>query len=284
MPIWRIIKMPENLIKHIEGIAYATGESKHIDLNNNIAFRGVTLKHIAGSAAGTNAYIANTVFEWIRVYARGKIIADLVGDAIADAIPEQIQLLREMNKLRQGVAETDEYFNIVLPQAFPAGHNAYVDFKFRAAADLQDGTTAATFTGTVDIFMDKTPPKKAIDFRINSGKFVYAANAGNIAHFLNPSEAGFKCAFIMILIEDNGTNSDTAITNITLKKGTEILQEGSIADFRVKTLAKNHIATSTGFAKIPVGRPIRSNDLQLIVYISSAGTAIDLHWLMVQMR
>lgn len=276
--------MPENLIKHLEGIAYASGESKHVDLNNNLPFRGITLKHTAGSAAGTNAYVANCVFEWIRVYARGQIIVDLVGDAATDVVPIPIQLLKEMNKLRNGVANVDEYFNIVLPQAFPAGHNAYVDFKFRSATDLQVGTVTATFTGTIDVFMDKTPAKKAIDVRISSGKFVYAANAGNIANFLNPSAVGFKCAFIMILVEDNGTNSDTAIAKITIKKGTEILQEGSIADFRGKTLAKNHIASATGFAKIPVMRRIGSNDLQLIAYISSAGTAIDLHYLIVQMR
>ena len=277
--------MPENLIKHIEGIAYATGESKHYDLNNNIPFRGVTLKHTAGSTGGTNAYVANCIFEWIRVYARGKIIVDLVGDAAAEAVPEQLQILRETNKLRQGVADTAEFFKIMLPQAFPAGHNGYIDFKFRSAGDLQTGTVADTLVGsTVDIFMDKTPAKKQLDFRINAGKFVYGANTGNIANFLNPSEAGFKCAFLMILVEDDGTNSDTAIEKITVKKGTEILQEGSITDFRAKSLAKTHIATATGFAKIPIGRPIGANDLQLIALISSAGTAIDLHWQMIQMK
>lgn len=277
--------MPENLIKHLEGIAYASGESKHIDLNNNISFKGVTLKHTAGTVTSGNAYVANTVFEWIRVYARGKIIVDLVGDAATEKVPRAIQLLREMNKLRQGVADTAEYFRITLPEAFAAGHNAYVDFKFRVVGDLQTGTAADIFTAaTIDIFMDKTPPKKAIDVVINSGKFTYAANTGNIANFLNPSQVGFKCAFIMVQVEDDGTPSDTAIAKITIKKGTDILQEGSIADFRVKTLAKNHIETGTGFAKIPVGKPIGSNDIQLIAYISSAGTAIDLHWLMVQMK
>lgn len=277
--------MPENLIKHLEGIAYGSGESKHIDLNNNIPFRGVTLKHNAGSTGGTNAYVANCVFEWIRVYARGKIIVDLVGDAKAESIPEQIQILRETNKLRQGVADTSEFFKIMLPQAFAAGHNGYLDFKFRAAGDLQTGTVADTLVGsTVDIFMDKTPAKKALDFRINCGKFVFAANTGNLANFLNPSEAGFKCAFLMILVEDNGTNSDTAIAKITVKKGTEILQEGSIADFRAKSLSKTHIVTATGFAKIPIGRAIGANDLQLIAYISSAGTAVDLHWQMINMK
>lgn len=277
--------MPENLIKFLEGIAYATGESKHYDLNNNLAFKGITLKHTAGSTPGTNAYVANTVFEWIRVYAHGEIIVDLVGDSTAESIPEQLQLLREMNKLRQGVAEVDEYFNIILPQAYAAGHNAYVDWKFRAVGDLQTGTVADALVGSVvDIFMDKTPPKKAIKLNINCGKFVYAANSGNIANFLNPSKAGYKCAFIMVLVEDNGTNSDTAIAKITIKKGSELLQEGSIADFRGKTLAKQHITTATGFAKIPIMRSIGANDLQLIAYISSAGTAIDLHWLMVQMK
>jgi len=277
--------MSENLIKHLEGIAFASGESRHYDLNNNIAFRGVTLKHTAGTTPGTNAYVANTIFEWIRVYARGKIIVDLVGDSVAEAIPEAIQLLKEMNRLRQGVGETDEYFNIVMPQAFPAGHNAYIDWKFRAVGALQTGTVADALVGSViDIFMDKTPPKRKVDFRINSGKFTYGTSTGNLGKFINPSEVGFKCAFIMILVEDDGTNSDTAIAKITLKKGTDILQEGSIADFRAKTLAKNHIATSTGFAKIPIMRGIGSNDLQLIAYISSAGTAIDLHWLMIQMK
>ena len=277
--------MSENLIKHLEGIAFASGESVHRDLNNNIAFRGLTLKHTAGTTPGTNAYVANTIFEWIRVYARGKIIADLVGDAAAEKVPEQIQLLREMNRLRQGVNEIDEDFNITLPQAYPAGHNAYVDWKFRAVGDLQTGTVADALVGSViDIFMDKTPPKRRVDFRINCGKLTFAANSGNLGNFINPSEAGFKCAFLMILVEDNGTNSDTAIAKITLKKGTETLQEGSIADFRRKSLAKNHIATNTGFAKIPIMRGIGNSDLQLIAYISSAGTAIDLHWLMVQMK
>ncbi|BDI54829.1 MAG: major capsid protein DJR [Asgard archaea virus SkuldV2] len=190
-----------------------------------------------------------------------------------------------MNKLRQGVVETDDYFNIILPQAFPAGHNAYVDFKFRAVADLQTGVSEDTFTGAVvDVFMDKTPQKKALDFQINSGKFTYGANAGNIANFLNPSRVGFKCAFLMVLAEDSGTPGEAKILKITIKKGTDILQEGSIDDYRVKTLAKNHIATGTGFAKIPVGKPIGSNDLQLIAYIPVAGTAVDLHWLMIQMR
>lgn len=275
-----------NLVEAYQGIAYATGESIHKELPNNIPFKKLVLVNTTGSVNGTNAFVNNTVLSWVKIFINGTLVYDLTGDEDADAVPWQIQLLRENNRLLSGVNDTNDYYIFNLPKAVAAGHGAYIDYKYRAVGDLQTGTVAAALTGnTMDILLGKAQPQGApVRLKVQGGKFAFGTGTGLLANFLNPTEVGYKCVYLMIAVEDNGTASDTAIREVTIKKGTETLQQGSIAKFRANTNARSGLATNTGFAKIPIKRAIGQSDLQLLAEITAAGTAVDLHWQMYMMR
>ncbi len=278
-------RLAPQIHNHLRGIAYATAEVMSKNFDNSLRFSGLTLKFNTGTVAGTNAYVANTHTEWLQVYIGKKLAIDLVGQAVAEAVPYPFQLLREMNRLANGVAESDEFINIRFPFTVPPNHNAYIRWKNRVVGELQTGTVADSLVGaSFDLQMDVKDTQKRGAMMISNFDFLTTTLTGPLRYALNPTESGYKAVKLMVLIEDNATASDTAVARIYLKKGQEILQEGTVTDFRARTVSAHGIATSTGFVELPIMKPIGSNDLWLELNKTAAGTAVSARCLLVAMK
>jgi len=278
--------MSEKLIEIKTGISFAASENKHVKIDNTLPIKRIIVIHNAGAFGGgaTGVLIANTVLDNIRVFVHGKEHISLIGDVDADTVPYAIQLLREANKLRNKVADGDEFFEIDFPEAVGRGHNAYIDFRFNTIANMNDGDRT-TYTGaTIDVMIEvgkQTGRKKLLR---NCGKIVHGTNTGRLSEFINPTEFGFRGLNLMALIEDNGTPSNTAIAKLTLIKGSDILREGSIPKLQELTKAKFSIALGTGFVWIPINQPIAASQLKLISEITTAGTNIEIHWMLTSLK
>lgn len=274
--------MSERLIEIKTGISFAESENKHVKIDNTLPIKRIIIIHNPGTLGGgaTGVYIANTVLDNIRVFTHGKESISLIGDVDVDKIPYAIQLLREANKLRNKVADGDEFYEIDFPEAVGLGHNAYIDFRFNTIANINDGDRT-TYTGaTIDVMIEvgkMTGRKKLLR---NCGKIVHGANTGRLSEFINPTEFGYKGLNLMAIIEDDGTPSNTAIAKLILQKGANLLREGSIPKLQELTKAKFGIALGTGFVWMPIKQPIAASQLKLISEISPAGTNIEIHWML----
>lgn len=281
-----IVAMSERLIEVKTGISFAESENKHIKIDNTLPIKRIIIVHNAGAFGGgaTGVYIANTVLDNIRAFTHGKESISLIGDVDVDTIPYAIQLLREANKLRNKVADGDEFYEIDFPEAVGLGHNAYIDFRFNTIANMNDGDRT-TYTGaTIDVMIEvgkMTGRKKILR---NCGKIVHGTGAGRLSEFINPTEFGYRGLNLMALIEDNGTPSDTAIDKLILQKGSDVLREGSIPKLQELTKAKFGIALGTGFVWIPINQPIGASQLRLISEIKTAGTNIEIHWMLTSLK
>lgn len=277
--------MSERLIEVKEGIGYAASENKHIKIDNTLPIKKIILIHNAGVFGGgtTGVLIANTILDNIRVFVHGKEMISLIGDVDTDKVPYAIQLLREANKLRNKVADGNEFFEIDFPKAINRGHNAYIDFRFNTIANMNDGDRT-TYTGaTIDVMIETGAPGRKSLLR-NCGKIVYGTSTGRLSEFVNPTEFGYKALNLMALIEDNGTPSNAAIVKLTLQKGSNIIREGSIPKLQELTKAKFSIALGTGFIWIPINDAVSASQLKLISQIDSVGTNIEVHWMLTSLR
>ncbi len=278
--------MSEKLIEIKSGISFAESENKHIKIDNTLSIKKIVIIHNPGAFSGgaTGVLIANTVLDNIRVFIHGKENISLIGDVDVDTVPYAIQLMREANKLRNKVADGDEFYVIDFPESIGRGHNGYIDFRFNTIANMNDGDRT-TYTGaTIDIMIEVgklTGNKKLLR---NCGKIVHSTNTGRLAEFINPTEFGFKALNLMAIIEDNGSPSNTVIDRLTLLKGSDIIREGSIPKFQELTKAKFGIALGTGFIWIPIKQPIGASQLKLISQINTAGTNIEIHWMLTSLK
>lgn len=278
--------MSEKLLEIKTGISFAASENKHVKIDNTLPIKRIIIIHNAGAFGGgaTGVLIANTILDNIRVFIHGKEHISLIGDVDVDTVPFAIQLLKEANKLRNKVADGDEFFEIDFPEAIGRGHNAYIDFRFNTIANMNDGDRT-TYTGaTIDVMIEvgkQTGRKKLLR---NCGKIVHAANTGRLSDFINPTEFGYKALNLMMLIEDDGTPSNSAIAKLTLIKGSDLIREGSIPKLQELTKAKFGIALGTGFVWIPINQPIGASQLKLISEITSAGTNIEIHWMLTSLK
>ncbi|UPO70972.1 major capsid protein [Varidnaviria sp.] len=277
--------MSEQVIEIKTGIAFAESENKHVKIDNTFPIKKIVIIHNPGDFAGgsTGVLIANTILDNLRVFVHGKEVISLIGDVDVDTAPFAIQLMREANKLRNKVADADEYFEIDFPKAIGRGHNAYIDFRFNTIANMNDGDRT-TYTGaTIDIMVEVGTPGRLSLLR-NCGKIVLGANTGRLPEFINPTEFGYKALNLMVLIEDDGTPSNTAIAKLELRKGSNIIREGSIPKLQELTKGKFSIALGTGFVWIPIKQAISASQLKLISQIDSAGTNIEVHWMLTSLK
>ncbi|DAZ90952.1 TPA_asm: DJR-fold major capsid protein [Lokiarchaeia virus SkuldV3] len=277
--------MSEQLIEIKTGIGFAESENKHIKIDNTLPIKKIVIIHNAGAFGGgaTGVLIANTILDNLRVFVHGKETISLIGDVDVDSVPYAIQLMREANKLRNRVADADEYFEIDFPKAIGRGHNIYIDFRFNTIANMNDGDRT-TYTGaTIDVMVETGIPGRKSLLR-NCGKIVLSTHTGRLPEFINPTEFGYKALNLMAIIEDNGVPSNTAITKLELRKGSNIIREGSIPKLQELTKGKFGIALGTGFVWIPIRQAVSASQLKLICQIDTAGTNIEAHWMLTSLK
>ncbi len=148
---------------------------------------------------------------------------------------------------------------------------------------MNDGDRTTYSGATIDIMVEVgTPGRKAL--LRNCGKIVHGTSTGRLAEFINPTEFGYRALNLMMLIEDNGSPSNTAIAKFTLLKGSNIIREGSIPKLQELTKARFGIALGTGFVWIPINEPVSASQLKLISQIDSAGTNIEVHWMLTSLK
>ena len=278
--------MSERLIEIKTGIAFAEAENKHIKIDNTLPIKRIVLIHNEGNLGGgaTGVYIANTIFDNIRVFIHGKETISLIGDVDTKKVPYAIQLIREANKLRNKDPDGDDFFEIDFPNTIARGHNAYIDFRFNTISNINDGDRTIYTGATIDVMIETGIAGKRKSLLRNCGKIVLGTKTGRLGDFVNPTEFGYKALNLMGIIEDNGTPSNTAIDKLTLQKGSNIIREGSIPKLQELTRAKFSIALGTGFIWIPINEAVSASQLRLIPEIKTAGSNIEVHWMLTSLK
>lgn len=274
--------MVKKQVELYTGIPYVSQKNEHLKIDNNFNFSKIIIVHNPGTHDVGSPQL-NNVFEYIRLWINGKEAIDLVGDIDDDTEPYMIQLLKQLNKLSNRIADGDGFFTLRMPDLIKRGHNAYLDFRFNTPANISDGAGTTYVGATIDILIeaeDRIPAQNWLPLR-NGGKEPFGATTGQaLRFFVNPTDSGYTARTLIGLIEDDGTPSNSAIARIKLKKGSDTIKEGSIPKLQELSKIKYQVALDTGFFLIEINQPVQANELTIVATIEGAPTDIDLHWLL----
>jgi hypothetical protein len=161
-----------------------------------------------------------------------------------------------------------------------------LEFDFNSLENINSDDSnddATDYDGTIDVYLDidrRAPQRYGMEVRY--GKFNFGSSTGKIQKEFGGLSSALKG--IMLLLEDDGTESDSAIDKLLITSPLGNFR-GSWTRLQSQTQKQAKVAPNTGYALwLPrQNAPVRANDVQLEAQISSAGTDIEIHYAMIGM-
>lgn len=255
----------------------------------NVNILGIIIQHNTGTITGgtPGTYVANSVIASIQINENGVQKHDYNGNIYANAEPNGMIALQKFSEMRNQVASTDEFFEIKMFNPIPATVQTNLTFTFNTIANIQtSGGSGTAYDGTLDILLEvEDKGASANQIVVTSHRINYGTNTGTIVNYLDVTNSNKSVRGILGYIEDDGTASATAISNIVLAnaKGVNILDK-SVAQL---TVASSHLSKTSfgaGYFYIKFASPLKvlPNYYQIKATIPSAGTNVNLNYWMLQ--
>lgn len=267
------------------------GSSVKIDIPNEYSFREVMIVYnapaLTGGAAGS--YIPNSIIRQLSVIQDGRPSINLIANVDIGIAPYAIQMLRELAKMKNRIADTAEYLILRFPGLQSKGGNTYIDVLINTLINIQTVTTGDRTTltgGTLNVWLKSSEriPRKETRVIRNCGCIPLSTLTGRLSSWINPTEKGYKAKSLMLYIEDDNAASNDAVAELELWKGSHQFFKGPMVQLQEKAKGKYGIAHATGFLKLDINKAVNPLELQLIHTKTAAGTDVNIHWMLTSVK
>jgi len=276
--------MSQAVIKSFTLNQWSSGGSKSFSLPQ-LPISLIQVVHNTGSLSGgaSGSYIANTAIASISVRKDGLEMYRWDGDKDTDKVPNGINALRELNRMKEKGDPTAEVHDVNFPDAVSPKNRLELVVEWNVIGNINDGDrTGYTGTYDVNIGVDDIAPGILKYGYVSFTKYNMSNRTGMETFYIPGIPKGYKLHGILMKSEDNATPSNTTFDNIKISVGTKTLEDRKFARIQDKAKAKFGIAHNTGWALWTPKRPfhVEPSMVQLGIEAGTAGTDKELHiWL-----
>lgn len=271
-------------IKVIEKLAIAAaGSNTNVITLPRAHIERIQISVNTAITVSAGSVVANTSIKEVLIRYNGKQIIRIAGlGGVDDLQSAGMELIRELEGQRAGVALTDDFWIISFPKPLPPG-DVQVEFTCQTAEQI-GANAAGTITAgdhMIEIEVrDKPPVISNLIPYVVSGSFADLNKTGDLFHYL-PSIA-YRLRLLGFITHDAGVRSNTTYDSLQIQLRGDILFDGTLAKLINEFQQKSGLALNAGnffksFGKN--GIKVEPDSLLLKFAAATAGVTKNIEWI-----